>query len=56
MALKKLMRGLEKSLKVENEIHPKTWLGMWFHKFKIRSIENRIIDIKAELYNRKTKK
>ena len=56
MPLKKLIKGLEASLKVENEVHPKTWLGMWFHKFKIRSIENRIIDIKAELYNRKTKK
>ena len=56
MALKKLMRGLEASLKKEMEIHPKTWLGNLFHKFKIRSIENRIIDIKAELYNRKTKK
>jgi len=56
MALKKLMKGLEASLKRESEVHPKTWLGELFHKFKIRSIENRIIDIKAELYNRKTKK
>ena len=56
MALKKLMRGLENSLKAESEVHPKTWLGVLFHKFKIRSMENRIIDIKAELYNRKTKK
>jgi hypothetical protein len=56
MALKKLMKGLENSLKAENELHPKTWLGEFFHKLKIRSIENRIIDIKAELYNRKTKK
>jgi hypothetical protein len=56
MALKKLMKGLEASLKKETEIHPKTWLGVLFHKFKMRSIENRIIDIKAELYNRKTKK
>ena len=56
MALKKLMKGLEASLKKESEVHPKTWLGELFHKFKIRSIENRIIDIKAELYNRKTKK
>lgn len=56
MPLKKLMKGLESSLKQEREIHPKTWLGELFHKFKIRNIENRIIDIKAELYNRKTKK
>jgi len=56
MALKKLMKALEVSLKKENELHPKTWLGIIFHKFKIRSIENRIINIKAELYNRKTKK
>ena len=56
MPLKKLIKGLEASLKVENEVHPKTWLGELFHKFKMRSIENRIIDIKAELYNRKTKK
>jgi hypothetical protein len=56
MPLKKVMRGLEKSLKAESEVHPKTWLGVLFHKFKIRSMENRIIDIKAELYNRKTKK
>jgi hypothetical protein len=56
MALKKLMKGLEASLKAESEIHPKTWLGNLFHKFKMRSIENRIVNIKAELYNRKTKK
>ena len=55
MALKKLMKGLEASLKKENELHPKTWLGMWFHNFKIRSIECRINDIKKELSNRKTK-
>ena len=55
MALKKLMKGSEASLKAENELHPKTWLGILFHKFKIRSIENRIINIKAELYNRKIK-
>jgi hypothetical protein len=55
MALKKTLKVLEQSLKTENEIHPKTILGMLFHKFKIRSIENRIVDIKAELYNRKTK-
>ena len=56
MALKKLMKGLEASLKVEMEIHPKTKLGMWFHNFKMRSIEYRINDIKKELSNRKTKK
>jgi hypothetical protein len=56
MALKKIMKGLEASLKRESEIHPKTWLGNLFHKFKMRSIENRIVNIKAELYNRKTKK
>ena len=55
MALKKLMKGLEASLKVEKEIHPSTMLGMWFHNFKIRSIECRINDIKKELSNRKTK-
>jgi len=55
MALKKLMKGLEASLKKESELHPKTWLGMWFHNFKIRSIECRINDIKKELSNRKTK-
>jgi hypothetical protein len=56
MALKKIMKGLEESLKRENELHPKTWLGVLFHKFKRQRIENRIINIKAELYNRKTKK
>ena len=56
MPLKKLMKGLEASLKIEREIHPKTKLGVWFHNFKMRSIENRIIDIKVELSNRKTKK
>jgi hypothetical protein len=56
MALKKLMKGLEASLKKEMEIHPKTKLGMWFHNFKMRSIEYRINDIKKELSNRKTKK
>ena len=56
MPLKKLMKGLEASLKIEREIHPKTKLGVWFHNLKMRSIENRIIDIKVELSNRKTKK
>jgi len=55
MALKKLMRGLEVSLKKEMEIHPKTKLGLWFHNLKMRSIEYRINDIKKELSNRKTK-
>jgi hypothetical protein len=31
-------------------------LGVLFHKFKMQRIENRIINIKSELYNRKTKK
>ena len=56
MALKKLMKGLEASLKKESELHPKTLLGMWFHNFKIRRIECRIDSIKKELFNRKTKK
>ena len=56
MPLKKLIKGLEASLKVESEVHPKTWLGVWFHNFKMRSIECRINDIKKELSNRKTKK
>ena len=56
MALKKLMKGLEVSLKKEMEIHPKTLLGMWFHNFKMHRIECRIDSIKKELYNRKTKK
>ena len=56
MPLKKLMKGLESSLKKEMEIHPKTLLGMWFHNFKMRSIKYRINDIKKELSNRKTKK
>lgn len=55
MALKKLMRGLEASLKQEREIHPSTKLGVWFHNFKMRSIQHRIDDIKKELVNRKTK-
>ena len=55
MALKKLMKGLEASLKVEREIHPKTMLGMWFHNFKMRNIEYRINNIKKELSYRKTK-
>ena len=56
MPLKKLIKGLEASLKIEREIHPKTKLGVWFHNFKMRSIECRINDIKKELSNRKTKK
>jgi putative IMPACT (imprinted ancient) family translation regulator len=55
MPLKKLMKGLEASLKVEREIHPSTLLGVWFHKFKMRSIQHRIDDIKKELNNRKIK-
>jgi len=56
MALKKILKGLEQSLKTEKERTPSTWIGGLFHKFKMRTIQNRIIDIKAELYNRKTKK
>lgn len=56
MALKKLMKGLEVSLKKESELHPKTLLGMWVRNFKINRIECRINDIKKELSNRKTKK
>ena len=55
MPLKKLIKGLEASLKVEREIHPSTKLGVWFHNFKMHTIENRIKDIKKELGNRKTK-
>ena len=55
MALKKILKDLEKSLKSETEKNPSTWIGGLFHKFKMRTIQNRIIDIKAELYNRKTK-
>jgi hypothetical protein len=56
MALKKLMKALEVSLKRESEIHPKTKLGVWFHNFKMHRIEYRIDDIRKELNNRKTKK
>ena len=55
MPLKKLIKGLEASLKVEREIHPKTKLGVWFHNFKMRGIQSRIDDIKKQLDNRKTK-
>jgi hypothetical protein len=56
MALKKILKDLEKSLKLEGERTPSTWVGGIFHKFKMQRIENRIISIKSELYNRKTKK
>ena len=55
MALKKILKGLEQSLKLEKERTPSTWIGGIFHNFKMRSIENRITDIKSELSNRKTK-
>jgi hypothetical protein len=55
MALKKILKGLEQSLKDEREIKPITILGNWFHNFKMRSIECRINDVKKELDNRKTK-
>ena len=56
MALKKIMKGLEASLKKEKEIHPKTKLGVWFHIWKLHSIQSRIDSIKKELSYRKTKK
>jgi hypothetical protein len=56
MPLKKVMKALEASLKAEREIKPATKLGVWFHNFKMRSIECRIGDIKKELSNRKIKK
>ena len=55
MPLKKVMKALEASLKVEKEIYPSTMLGMWFHNFKMRNIEYRINNIKKELSYRKTK-
>ena len=55
MPLKKLIKGLEASLKVEREVHPSTKLGVWFHNFKMRGIQSRIDDIKKQLNNRKTK-
>jgi len=55
MPLKKLMKGLEASLQAEKQIHPKTKLGMWFHIWKMYSIQSRIDDIKKELSYRKTK-
>ena len=55
MPLKKVMKGLEASLEAEKQIHPKTKLGMWFHSWKIYSIQTRIDDIKKELSYRKTK-
>ena len=56
MALKKILKGLEQSLKLEGERIPSTLLGEFFHNLKMRRIENRITDIKSELSNRKTKK
>ena len=56
MALKKILKDLEKSLKLEGERTPSTWVGGIFHNLKMRSIKNRITDIKSELTNRKTKK
>ena len=55
MPLKKVMKGLEVSLQAEKQIHPKTQLGVWFHNFKMYSIQSRIDDIKKELSYRKTK-
>jgi hypothetical protein len=55
MPLKKIMKGLEASLKEEEQIKPATKLGVWFHNFKMRNIQFRINSIKKELSNRKTK-
>jgi hypothetical protein len=55
MPLKKIMKGLEASLKEEQQIKPTTKLGVWFHNFKMRNIQFRINSIKKELSNRKTK-
>ena len=55
MPLKKVMKGLEISLQAEKEIHPKTKLGVWFHIWKLHSIQSRIDSIKKELLYRKTK-
>ena len=55
MPLKKVMKGLEVSLQAEKQIHPKTQLGVWFHNFKMYSIQSRIDTIKKELSYRKTK-
>ena len=56
MALKKILKGLEVSLKKEETKCPSTMLGGIFHKFKIKRIQNRIMDIEKELSNRKTKR
>jgi hypothetical protein len=56
MALKKILKGLEVSLKTEQKKCPSTMLGGIFHKFKIKRIQNRIKDIETELSNRKTKR
>ncbi len=56
MALKKILKGLEVSLKTEQKKCPSTMLGDIFHKFKIKRIQNRIKDIEKELSNRKTKR
>ena len=56
MALKKILKGLEQSLKTEKEKTPSTWIGGIFHNLKMKRIQNRITDIKSELDNRKTKK
>jgi hypothetical protein len=55
MPLKKVMKGLEASLQAEKQIHPKTKLGVWFHIWKLHSIQSRIDSIKKELLYRKTK-
>ena len=56
MALKKILKGLEVSLKKEQGNCPSTMLGGIFHKFKIKRIQTRIKDIEKELSNRKTKR
>lgn len=56
MPLKKIKKGLEKSLKTEEGKCPSTILGGWFHTLKIKSIKRRIESIETELSNRKTKR
>lgn len=56
MPLKKIKKGLERSLESEQTKCPSTMLGGIFHKFKLKRIEDRIKSIETELYNRKNKK
>jgi hypothetical protein len=56
MALKKILKGLEESLKCETKKNPSTWIGSFFHNLKMKSIQTRIDSVKRELIKRKTKK